>query len=459
MSFCRHARWLVAAAMCFPAATLSAQAFGLSEIGTCAVSRGFAATGSPCNDASTIFWNPAAAADLQGKSISIGASVIDIKGAFKQDTTGNSYDSNIKPAVVPSGFAAMRLGKTSIGLGVYVPYGLTSEWHDNFPGRFSALRASLQTVYVQPNFAFQANDNWSIGGGPVFGLSTVDLTQGVDLSQQLAAPGVTFGQLGIAAQTEFARAKFHGYSTAMGFNVGVHGKFGPWSVGARYLSELTFKYRSADATFKQIPTGLILPLNNPINPATPVPIDVVLQSQFAPGGPLVSQTGASRISHPWQMQGGFGYNGFAGTKLAVDLARIGWSSFQNLPVTFNGPAASKSRTLLEDYSDSWAYRFGAEHEFNSFTGRLGYSYANTPAPDVTVTPLLPDMNRRNFSAGIVIPMADIYKLDLGYVHVNTPGRRGRIAERNSESQDVAQLNSGSYTLMANVFSAALNVNF
>ena len=37
---------------------LSAQAFGLNEIGSCAVARGFATTASPCRDASTIFWNP-----------------------------------------------------------------------------------------------------------------------------------------------------------------------------------------------------------------------------------------------------------------------------------------------------------------------------------------------------------------------------------------------------------------
>lgn len=459
MSFLRRSRWLVAVAVCLPAASASAQGFGLSEVGTCAVSRGFAVTGSPCDDASTIYWNPAAAAELTGKSINIGASVITINGAFKQDSTGRNYRSNILPIAVPSGFAAMRIGQASIGLGVYVPYGLTSQWHDDFPGRFSALRASLQTVYVQPNIAYQANDNWSIGGGPVIGHSTVDLTQSIDLSQQFVAPGVTFGQLGIAAGTEFARAKFHGTSNAIGYNLGVHGKFGPWSLGARYLSSLTFNYRDAKATFAQVPTGLTLPQSNPVDPRGPIPIDALLSSQFTTGGALVSQSGSSQIVHPWQLQGGFGYNGFEGTKLAVDIARLGWSDFQTLPVNFNGPAKAKSRSLLEEYNDSWSFRFGAEHKFGAVTGRAGYSYANTPAPDVTVTPLLPDMNRRNFSAGFGIPVTGMYKLDVGYVHVNTAGRRGRIAERTSSSQDVAQLNTGTYALKADVVSAALNITF
>jgi long-chain fatty acid transport protein len=459
LTFPRRARWLIAAAVFLPAGSAVAQGFGLNEVGTCAVSRGFAVTGSPCNDASTIFWNPAAAAELTGKSINVGASMIALKGAFHQDSTGRTYNSNVQPAVVPAGFAAMRIGQASIGLGIYVPYGLTSQWHDDFPGRFSALRAALQTIYYQPNIAWQWNDHWSIGGGPVIGHSTVDLTQSVDLSQQVAAGGVTFGQLGIASQTEFARAKLHGTSNAMGYNVGVHGRFGAWSMGARYLSALTFNYRNAKATFNQVPTGLVLPLGNPINSAAPIPIDALLSSEFATGGPLVSQKGASRIVHPWQLQGGFGYDGFANTKLSADIGRLGWSDFATLPVTFAGAAKASSRTLIEGYNDSWTFRFGAEHTFNKFTGRVGYSYADTPAPDETVTPLLPDMNRRNFSVGFGIPLMSMYKLDVGYLHVNTPGRRGRIAERTDASQDVAQLNSGTYALSANVVSAALNLTF
>jgi len=457
---------LVAAAS-LPYRSTKAQGFGLNEVGTCSVSRGFAATGTPCEDASTIFWNPAAAAELTGKSISIGASAIIVKGSFRQDSTGRTYPSNISPALPPAGFAAMRFGKGSVGLGVYVPYGLTSQWNDDFPGRFSALRASLQTVYIQPNVAYQLTDNWSIGGGPVFGHSTVDLTQAIDLSQQQAAPNVTFGQLGIAYETEFARAQVHGTATAVGYNVGVHGKYGPWSAGAHYLSALTFNYDHASAKFSQTATGLILPQGNPVSPTgAPVPLDALLAAQFSPGGALVNQRASSTITHPWQLQGGIGYTGFARTALSVDIARLGWSAFNTLPITFDGPATGSSRTLFEGYKDSWSYRFGAEHMISSWTGRVGYSYSETPAPDETVTPLLPDMNRRNFSAGVAIPVTSMYKLDIGYLHVNTPGRRGRIAEHavvppTTDATGAIQTNNntGAYALKADVISAALNITF
>lgn len=450
----------VSVAVAIPITSASAQGFGVNEVGTCAVSRGFAATGSPCDDASTIFWNPAAAAELTGRSLSIGGSAIIVKGSFLQDSTGLKYPTHISPELPPDFFGAVRVGNGSVGLGVYVPYGLTSQWNDDFPGRFSALRASLKTIYVQPNVAYQINDNWSVGGGPIIGHSTVDLTQAIDLSQQTAAPGITFNQLGIPYLTEFARAQFHGSATAIGYNVGVHAKYHDWSVGARYVSALNFKYDKGTANFSQTPTGLTLAQGNPVSPTgSIIPLDALLGAEFATGGPLTAQGASSEITHPWQLQAGIGYNGWANTKLSADIARIGWSSFKTLPVTFDGGASAESRTILEDYSDSWSYRFGAEHRIGPATGRIGYAYSVSPAPDVSVTPLLPDMNRRNFAAGLEIPVMSIYRLELGYLHVNTPGRRGRIVERSSEAQIAAQLNTGTYELSADVISASLNIVF
>jgi long-chain fatty acid transport protein len=458
MSFRKCCLWVAVAGACIPGGAMPAQGFGISEIGSCAVGRGFAVTGSPCGDASTIFWNPAAAAELTGKSIGVGASAIDVKGAFRQDSTGHRYPTNLEPALVPDAFASMRIGRGAVGFGIYAPYGLASQWYDDFPGRFFALHVSLQTVYFQPNIAYQLNDHWSIGGGPVIGHSTVKLTQRVDLSEQVAAPGVTFGQLGVAAQTDFATAHLAGSDNAFGYNLGIHGRYGSWSVGARYLSSLSFNYSDARASFDQIATGLTLPTGNPVNPAAPVPLDAVLSAQFAPGGPLVRQRASSMIDHPWQLQAGLGYSGFANTKLSADITRIGWSAFATQPIAFHGPAASSSRVLPEDFHDSWSYRFGAERSFNTVTGRIGYSYAESPAPDGTVTPALPDMNRRNFSVGFGLPVAGPFRLDAAYLHLDTSGRRGRIAEP-APSQSPLDLNTGTYDLRADVFSAGVNVNF
>jgi long-chain fatty acid transport protein len=461
---------MAGAALLVPGASAAAQGFGLNEVGSCAVARGFAVTSAPCADASAIYWNPAATADLPGRNtLSVGASSIAVHGSFTQDLTQHNYPGNLHAQLVPSGFYSGHVGPFALGFGVYVPYGLTSQWYLDFPGRFSAIKASLQNVYYQPNVAYKVNEHLSIGAGPILAHSQVKLIQALDLSQQVASVGpngpITFGQLGFASGTQFATGRLEGSATAARYNAGIHVSYGPWQLGARYLSAITFHYDNAKVRFEQTPTGLILAQGNPITPGgVSTALDAVLGTQFTGTGALTPQGGASAITDPWQAQGGIAYSGLLGTTLSADAARIGWSKFQTLPVNFKGAAAAASRTLLEDYHDSWSYRFGAEHTVRTgpltgWSGRAGYSYAESPAPAETVTPLLPDMNRRNASFGLGIPFGTAYSLDASYLHVNTGGRRGRIVERTSASQTAAQLNSGVYDLSANVFSVALRANF
>ena len=245
----RAARYTVVALLALPSLA-GAQAFALNEIGSCALARGFAATASPCDDASSIYWNPAAMPSRRGLSFYGGATAISLSGDFIQDTTGRTYTAEVPTAVVPHLFLNYRgAGRMAYGLGVYVPYGLTSQWGDDFPGRFAAKKASLQSIYVQPNLSYQISDNWSVGGGPVFGHSTVELIQALDASSAIPI---------LPKRTEFGRVRLKGSANAVGVDLGVHGKLSPeWEMGARFLTQLTFKYDDADATFTRINTNFV----------------------------------------------------------------------------------------------------------------------------------------------------------------------------------------------------------
>lgn len=441
----------------------SAQAFGLNEIGSCALARGFAVTGAVCADASTIYWNPGALPGTPGLSFLGGAAIIKLDGAFTRDTSFRRYEATPPTAIVPHAFLNYRRGKAAYGVGLYVPYGLTSEWGEDFPGRFSAKKASLQTIYVQPNFAYQLTDKWSIGAGPVIAHSAVELVQSIDLSSQ-ATPtaGVTFGNLGVAKYTEFGRANVKGSAMAYGVNFGVHGKLSPrWDVGLRFLSQVTFKYEDADAVFTQMPTGDTLAFNNPLFAPAGTPLDALLAPQFATGGALVTQKAETEIQHPAQIQLGFGYSGFENTTISVDYAYVGWKSFKNLPITFLGPAATKSRVLQEDYNNTSSLRLGAERRLtNGMALRGGFTAATSAAPRETVTPLLPEMDRALAMVGGAFPFGGL-TLDATYAHIFTGGQRGRIDERaaGSTTAQALALNSGAYSLSANILSLSLKYVF
>ena len=466
----RPGRTLALAVVLAAPAALYAQGFGLNEIGSCAVARASATTGAPCKDASAIFWNPAAGTELpKGLTFYGGLASIQIGGDYTPDfsTTGNSFRPNIPTSFPPHIFLNWNgAGRYALGLGVYVPYGLTSQWRDDFPGRFSAQRASIATFYIQPNLSFALTPSWSIGGGPVIGHSTVELQQSLDLSSQEIAPGVTFANLGVAPGTEFGRAFLKGSAMGYGFHVGVHGKIGnSIQVGARYLSSINFKYDDANARFVQLATNLVVPDANTgakIGVPAGTPYDYFLATEFRTGGALVSQKVKTAITHPGQFEAGIGYTAPTGTLLSFDYGYVLWNKFDVLPVNFQGPAAGSSRSLIEDYHNSSSYRFGLEQNFSRYwniTGRAGFSLTQTPAPPETVTPLLPDMDRRNFALGVGLPLGGRYSVDLGYLHVDTKGRRGRIVERTSESQTAEDLNSGFYRLNANILSLSLKASF
>jgi long-chain fatty acid transport protein len=389
-----------------------------------------------------------------------------INGKFVQDTTFRTFKGDVPTQIVPHAFVNYHnpMSKASYGIGLYVPYGLTSQWNNDFPGRFEAKKASLQTIYVQPNIGWQINPNWSIGGGPIIAHSSVELIQAVDLSQQSLTVGtntVLLSSIGIAQRTEFAQGRLKGDAWGYGAQLGVQGKLNKdWTLGARYMTQIVIKYNNADATFTQVPTNLTIPV---AIPGTAIPagtsVDAIVTPFFAAGGPLSSQTVSTRIAHPSQLQAGLSYTGVTNWEFEADYAFVGYRAFKDLPIQFSNQATPSS-TLLEEYNNSSAIRLGAEYKFaNNVHVRGGFAGVTAAAPDVTVTPLLPEQDRANYTLGFSAPVMGRFVIDGGYVLVTTPGRRGRIDERTKEVQTAPQLNTGVYSLTANIFALTIKSSF
>ena len=71
------------------------------------------------------------------------------------------------------------------------------------------------------------------------------------------------------------------------------------------------------------------------------------------------------------------------------------------------------------------------------------------------------MDRSYGSVGFGLPIGGNLGLDAAYMHIFTPGRRGRIDERSSTSTaaQALALNSGAYTLSANILSLSLKLSY
>src|SRR5487761_2400122 len=94
MSLHRFTALGLAAALVAIPASVHAQGFGLNEIGSCAIGRGYAVTSAPCQDASAIYWTPAYAATLSGNSLVVGGASIAVSGAFTRATSMGRYPAD-----------------------------------------------------------------------------------------------------------------------------------------------------------------------------------------------------------------------------------------------------------------------------------------------------------------------------------------------------------------------------
>jgi long-chain fatty acid transport protein len=412
-------------------ATSHAQGFGVYEQGTCVMSRAGAGVASTCGDASDIFFNPAGLVHTEGTVISLGTTVIAAGGSFTDDYTQQTTDLQNSPIPAPHLYAAHRFSPNlALGLGVFVPYGLATEWDRDFEGAFEGYDNSVESVYIQPTVSYQLTDRISVGGGPTVVMGTVELNQVVDLSSQnLPGSDLTFGSVGVPFHTAFADSKLDGdWAFGLGAHVGVQVKATERvRFGARFMAPVELNY-TGTATFNQLSTGLpTTPQLSEIlgQPVTVFPdLDALLRDQFAEGSVLGTQSIETSLTMPMQVVLGTSVEATDRLTLMVDYQWTQWSSFDQIVIEFENQDEPVIRN--ENYGDTNAIRIGAEYALSEdWTVRGGYLFNQAAAPDEVVTPLLPENDRNHFTVGAGWQTSDLLRVNASYQYLGQNDRRGR----------------------------------
>jgi long-chain fatty acid transport protein len=459
--------WLLIAG--FPA-LLSAQGFGIYEQNTCTMGRGGTAVAAPCPDGSAIFFNPAGLAGLKGGHASAGVTLIRVQGGFTDDLFQETTDLNDPLIPVPQAYLSYAVTpKLGVGIGFFAPYGLQTRWPLSFDGRFSGYDNIIKTFYVQPTLAFQVTPKFKLGGGFDIVHGSVELHQHIDLSQAPVpgfTDGTTFGAFGIPYGTAFADADLQASKTSFGAHFGaildVNDRL---SIGARYLMKVKLDY-AGTAHFTQVNTGIIIPADVAIPgfgtiPAG-TPLDQFLAAPpslgglgvFSSGGLLADQIATASIANPDMFVFGVAYKLKQNLTLLADYQWTHWSTFGVLNLAFS-PNTALNQTLYENYKNTSALRLGAEWtveviEDLPWTVRGGYLYHQGAAPPETVTPLLPEGDRNEVTAGLSVKFLEHLQGDFAYQYIRQNDRRGRTR---------ALPNNGLYTFSAHLFGVSLVFTF
>ena len=474
----RSVRYALVLLAGFPA-LLGAQGFGIYEQGACSMGRAGTGVAAPCSDGSAIFFNPAGLAGLKGGRATIGVTLLDVQGAFTDDLFQQTTKLDDPLLAIPQLYVAYGVTpKLGVGIGLFAPYGLETRWPLSFDGRFAGYKNMLRSVYVQPTLSYQVSPRLSLGGGFDIVLGKVELNQRLDLADApVPLPGVPlgtrFGQFGIAPGTDFADAHLEATKTTVAAHFGAIFKVNDQlSFGANFLTQAKFDY-AGTATFTQVMTGLVVPADIVVTPTDTIhagtPIDGLLGGPASLGGldlfnpstgVFRSQPVTTTIKNPAMLTLGVAYKVANGWTLLGDYQLTWWNSFNELDITFPEDLSGVlDRHLFERYQNTSGFRFGAEWAKDAkWTFRGGYLYHGGAAPAETVTPLLPEGQRNEFTAGTTVKLGSTLTADLAYQYIRQNDRRGRTREPLVGAATTG-LNNGLYNFHAHLFGVSLSYAF
>ena len=384
--------WLLAF---FSASTVAAAGFAVNELGARPLGMGNAYT-AIADTPSAVVFNPAGLVQQTGLAIEAGVAVVMPKYGYTLPADGGAtrFDVNGETQLftIPAIYAAYRVHRrVAVGLGFYSLYGLGVRWPDTvsvpgqgaraWPGRDLVQEVDLKTAYFAPSLAVRLHERLLLGAGVTIVQGAVYLRRAVTQS---------------ASADDDVSVELSGDDLSVGFNLGLLLKLVPRviAVGLTFRSGYTAEYTGKGAFSKAggIPDALRLRLSDGrVRAAVDIP------HVFAFG---VAVTPLSQLT----------------LGLSVDLTM--WNTYDSLSIEFlDSPALSSEER--RDWHNAVALRFGAEYRWRSgLAARAGFIYDQSPAPDETVGPELPDGDRFDFTLGLGYQIGG-FSADLAYLFLAT----------------------------------------
>lgn len=388
-----------------------AAGFAIIEQGVSGLGNAYAGAAASAEDASTIFFNPAGMTLIKGQQIIAGLHAIKPSTKFTDDgsSAGGSDGGDAgKLGLIPNFYYLAEINsEVRFGLGIGVPFGLATEYDDDWKGRYQAIKSAVEAININPSLAFKVNPQWSVGFGANIQYFKADLTNAVDFSSiclgaegagQLPA-GTCAGAGLVTPQTAATDgfADITGDSWGFGYNLGV--LFAPSEatrIGLAYRSQVR-QSLSGTADFT-LPAG-----------AQAVP---PLAMAFADSGVTASVDLPSILSLSLFHQVNDAW------ALLADVTRTGWSSYQDMKIEFDN--VYKSPSVEEnDWKNNNRYSIGVNFTPNSqWTYRAGLAYDETAVRNAELrSARIPGNDRTWLALGLGYKVSKSLAFDFGYAHL------------------------------------------
>lgn len=338
------------------------------------------------NDASAVYYNPAALSEVNGNNVLASGSYVNVVNSVENSgrKSRNKHDDNF----LASFFANYHIPGTdfTLGIGTYAPFGLVTEYDKDAFTRFAAIETRLKTIYVTPALSWNPLNYLSIGAG----LSFVHAS-GV-FSRALCLDPISFCTQPLGLE---GRVRLTDTADAFAYNIGLLVKpMDNLKFGFSYRSRVDLRFDDADAKFTgsfSIPTVKAS--------VSPLPLPPVINAGLF-----------------WQITPSWG------AEFLYEYTR--WSEFKNFTVTLSPipiflpiGAPIPGFQLAQDWKNTSTLRFGSYYALNeNWELRGGMAVEETPIPSKTLNPAVPGADLLTLNAGIGYKWESI-SVDLGYMAV------------------------------------------
>lgn len=414
-----------------------AGAFQLNEQSVSSQGTSFAGRASTVNDASIVFGNPAGMSFLDRAQITAGATYLDVSTDISNasGTAAGTNEGDMVPgSTIPFFYYVQPIDEgLTFGLGVYAPFGVITDYEDDFQGRYFGLHSEVEVVTLQPTLSIQFTEKFSAGFGLTYNRIKGELTS--------ATPGGFTGVLGpdgtpVPGTIGFApdgSVEVEGDDEAWGFTFGMMCKpVESTTLGVAYRSDVDYSLEG-EVDFNNVRTSQPLP-----GGATGV--GTFSASSDASLAITLPETIDFSVTHElndrWTVMAG--------------AALVKWSSFDKLVVENDVSEIVE----VQDYEDAWQYALGTSFQVNpAWVLRAGVAYDESPISDEVRTVRVPTGDRMIYSVGAGwTPIPDL-TLDLAYTYLTED------SEPVSQTSETGQFYEADYENTAHGFGAQVTYRF
>ena len=454
----------LAAALTVSQSAMSA-GFAISAQSAFGLGNAYAGNAAVASDASTVLTNPAGIFELDH---SVFAASLPFTSSNAYYTDRGSLTNSLfgaQPVTVADGrntsldqrsvtptpalyYARKLTDQWAFGLGLSIPFGASSDYGDNWIGRYQAVETAMTVFDINPTVAYRINDKVSVGGGLSIQIASALLTSKLDsgatclgISNRAELPITTCGeQFGLTPNDPGldSDVELDGSGTGVTFNLGVLVKPRDWTkIGVAYRHGTEHQLKG-DAKFTN-------------NPALDAFVSVL------PEGSQPVQNTSTTISANLPATLDFSVAQMANEKLEVlgTIKWTQWSSFEELTSDFDNPAQPSS-ALDFSWEDTVTLSTGVNYTLNEKTTlRAGFSFDQSPIPSPRLrSPRGPANDRYWYSFGGTYKFNKNISANAAYTHIqidesaiDNPGAEGNPTLR------------GSYKFDVNLFAFQLNWHF